>query len=54
MATRKAILKLSRDDLAVVAAFETEKLEPVHIESPPDVTRWDAEADQPVRSASAT
>lgn len=48
MATRKGILKLSRNDLAVVASFETERLEAENIESPPEIVRWDAETDQPV------
>lgn len=48
MATRNGILKLSREELAVVAAFETERLEAQNIENPPDIARWDAETDQPV------
>lgn len=48
MATRKGILKLSHEGLAVVAEFETERLEAENIENPPDIARWDAETDQPV------
>lgn len=48
MATRKGILQLSHEDLAVVAEFETERLEAENIESPPEIARWDAGTDQPV------
>lgn len=48
MAPRQGILKLSRDDLAVVAYFETERLEPQTIEDQPEIARWDPVSDQPV------
>lgn len=48
MATRYGVLDLSRDDLDVEAAFETERLEAESIEEPPDIARWDPETDQPV------
>ncbi len=48
MATRKGIIKLSRDDIAIVAEFETEKLEAEDIEEGPEIAQWDAEKDQPV------
>jgi hypothetical protein len=48
MATRKGIIKISRDDLAVLAEFETERLEATPIENPPDIARWDTGTDQPV------
>ena len=49
MATRKGIIELAREDLIVRAHFETERLEPREIENWPEITRWDAEANRPVR-----
>lgn len=48
MATRKGIIQLTKEGLAVTARFETERLEAHDIEDGPDVTRWDTETDQPV------
>lgn len=48
MAPRKGIIKISRGDLAVLAEFETERLEATPIENPPDIARWDAGTEQPV------
>lgn len=48
MATRKGIIQLAHEDLAVTARFETERLEPDEIEDAPDIARWDPETDQPV------
>lgn len=48
MATRKGIIKLAREDIAILANFETERLEATNIEAPPDIARWDPETEQPV------
>lgn len=48
MATRKGVLKISRDEIAVVAGFATEKLEAKPIENPPEIARWDTKTEQPV------
>lgn len=48
MATRKGIIQLTREDLAVTARFETERLEAHDIEAGPEIARWDSETDQPV------
>lgn len=48
MATRKGVIQLAHDDLAVTADFETERMEAHEIEEGPEIVRWDREADQPV------
>jgi hypothetical protein len=48
MAPRKGTIKISREDLAVLAAFEPERLEGTPIENPPVIARWDNCTDQPV------
>lgn len=48
MATRKGVIQLMREDLAVTARFETERMEAHEIEEGPEIARWDSETDQPV------
>jgi hypothetical protein len=48
MASRKGIIQLSHEDLAITARFETERLEAHEIEEGPEIVRWDRETDQPV------
>lgn len=48
MATRKGIIQVAHEDLAVTAHFETERMEAHEIDEAPEVVRWDREADQPV------
>ena len=48
MATRKGVIQLTHEDLAVTASFETERMEAHDIEEGPEIVRWDREAGQPV------
>lgn len=48
MATRKGVIQVTRENLAVAANFETEKLEAREIEDAPEIARWDSETNQPV------
>jgi len=48
MATRYGVLELSREDLEIEAAFETERLDAQDIEEAPEIARWDPETDGPV------
>lgn len=48
MATRKGIIQLAHEDLAITARFATERMEAHEIDEAPEVVRWDRETDSPV------
>lgn len=48
MATRKGVIQLAHEDLAVTARFETERMEAHDIDDAPEIVRWDRDSNGPV------